>query len=156
MNDSILSTITGILDTLTVSYQNVSIEELGAHTLFSIQAEDSALLIGPKGEHLKSLNLLVKRMLEKRMEEVPNFLIDVNGYHKKRIERISQSAKMLAERAKTFKHDVEMEPMSAYDRMIVHAALSGDSTIKTESEGEGKFRHVVLKYAPDETRSPVS
>lgn len=53
---------------------------------------------------------------------------------------------MLAERARTFKHDVEMSPMSPYDRLIVHASLTGLPDIKTESLGEGQVRHIVIKY----------
>ena len=55
-------------------------------------------------------------------------------------------ARMLAQRARLFKHDVEMEPKSAYERLVIHELFSNDPEIKTESAGEGKFRHIVLKY----------
>ncbi|MEX0917398.1 MAG: R3H domain-containing nucleic acid-binding protein [Candidatus Paceibacterota bacterium] len=146
MGESILNITKEVLDRLSIPYKKITIEELGAHSLFSIETEHSALLIGARGEHLKALNFIVKRLAEKKLADPANFIIDVNGYHKRRIESIAGKAKLLAERARAFKHDVEMEPMSAYERMIVHAAFSDDPSITTESEGEGKFRHVVFKY----------
>ena len=80
-------------------------------------------------------------------EEPFHFVIDVNGYHLKHIKELEGQAKMLAERARTFQHDVEMSPMSGYDRLIVHVSLHDLPGIATESEGEGKLRHVVIKYA---------
>jgi spoIIIJ-associated protein len=59
---------------------------------------------------------------------------------------VRQNARPLAQRARLFKHDVEMAPMSAYERLVVHELFSEDPEIKTESAGEGKFRHIVLKY----------
>jgi spoIIIJ-associated protein len=53
---------------------------------------------------------------------------------------------MLAQRARLFKHDVEMSPMNPYERLVVHELFAEDPEIVTESAGEGKFRHIVLKY----------
>ena len=54
---------------------------------------------------------------------------------------------MLAERAKTFKSDIEMPPINAYERMLVHSMFINDREIKTESEGEGKTRRIIFRYA---------
>ena len=56
------------------------------------------------------------------------------------------TVRLLAQRARLFKHDVEMGPMSAYERLVVHELFADDPEIKTESQGEGKFRHIVLKH----------
>lgn len=104
-------------------------------------------LIGPEGEHLRALNTIAKRMVEHAHgEEAASFLIDVNGYHEAELERVRASARMLAQRARLFKHDVEMPPASAYERLVIHELFAEDPEIKTESAGEGKFRHIVLKY----------
>jgi predicted RNA-binding protein Jag len=52
----------------------------------------------------------------------------------------------MSDRAKSFKIDVELDPMSSYERMIVHSYLEGVPEIKTESIGEGSSRRVVIKY----------
>lgn len=119
----------------------------GHRTLVKVSSADSANLIGPNGEHLKALNMIARRLIEaKHGDEAASFLIDVNDYHEASLEKVRQSARMLAQRARLFKHDVELEPMSAYERLVVHELFADDPEIKTESAGEGKMRHIVLKY----------
>lgn len=119
----------------------------GQRTVVVVTSEDSKRLIGPNGEHLRALNSVARRLIESKYgEESASFLIDVNGYHEAQMERVRQEARMLAQRARLFKHDVEMHPMSAYERLVVHELFSEDPEIQTESAGEGKFRHIVLKY----------
>jgi len=116
-------------------------------TVVAVTSPDSARLIGPSGEHLRALNMIARRLVEaKHGEESAGFLIDVNGYHETAMEKVRQSARMLAQRARLFKHDVDLEPMSSYERLVVHELFAEDPEIKTESAGEGKFRHIVLKY----------
>ena len=79
-------------------------------------------------------------------EEAAAFLIDVNGHHEAQMEHVRQDARTLAQRVRLFKHDVEMPPLSSYERLVVHEMFSNDPDITTESAGEGKFRHIVLKY----------
>ena len=54
---------------------------------------------------------------------------------------------MMAERARSFQYDVELSPMSSYERLIIHTTLSDAPNVKTESQGEGRNRRVVIKYA---------
>ena len=112
------------------------------------QVRDSHLVIGPNGEHLRAINHVLKRLLEKETGEEPHvaYLLDANGFFEKKNEAVRANARMLGERARLFKHDVEMSPVSAYERMLIHELFANDPQIKTESQGEGKFRHVVLKY----------
>ncbi len=119
----------------------------GHRTLVAVTSPDSTKLIGAQGDHLRALNSVARRLVEtKHGEEAANFLIDVNGFHETQMEKVRQHARMLAQRARLFKHDVEMEPQSAYERLVVHELFAEDPEIKTESAGEGKFRHIVLKY----------
>lgn len=119
----------------------------GHRTVVAVATPESARLIGPNGDHLKALNSIARRIVEaKHGEEAASFLIDVNGHHEAAMEKVRQNARMLAQRARLFKHDVDLEPMSPYERLVVHELFAGDPEIKTESAGEGKFRHIVLKY----------
>ena len=119
----------------------------GARCVVSVSSPDSQRLIGPRGEHLRALNMLARRLVEaKHGEESANFLIDINGYQEAQLETVRQNARILAQRARLFKHDVELEPMNPYERLVVHELFAEDPDIKTESAGEGKFRHIVLKY----------
>jgi spoIIIJ-associated protein len=126
-----------------------SIEVTGTHrTIVAVSTKtDSNRLIGPSGEHLRALNSIMRRMIETKYgEEAATFLVDVNGYHETQMEAVRANARMLAQRARLFKHDVEMSPMSEYERLVVHELFAEDPEIKTESQGEGKFRHIVLKH----------
>jgi spoIIIJ-associated protein len=125
-----------------------SIDVLSGHrTVVKVSSPESATLIGPHGEHLRALNSIARRLVEqKHGAEAASFLIDVNGYHEAQMETVRGQARMLAQRARLFKHDVEMPPLSSYERLVVHELFADDPEIKTESAGEGKFRHIVLKY----------
>jgi len=83
---------------------------------------------------------------DKEGEERISFFIDVNGYQKKRFENLKNIAHMMAERARYFKSNIEIDPMPAYERRIIHLFLEKNKDIKTESEGFGKDRRVVIKY----------
>lgn len=136
-----------LLGQMTISIDSIEVVVNDIHPIFSIRTRDSGILIGNQGETLRALNYIVKKMVESRLGEEPeHFLVDVNGYHERRIKEIRDQAKMLAERARMFQYDVEMHPMNAYERLIVHSAFTDDPDIETESHGEGKFRRVVLKY----------
>lgn len=119
----------------------------------AIETPDSRFMIGRDGETLKSLNHLIQKILEKDFEEdgVKNILIDVNGYQRKRFDNLKNIAHMMAERAKYFKSNIEIDPMPAFERRIIHLFLENDKEIKTESEGEGQNRRVVIKYINSQT-----
>jgi len=156
--EKITELIGQMLAKLGVSFDEVEVTEAAGHTLFTIRTKDSGVLIGTRGETLHALNHIVKKVLEDKAEgegeETFRFMLDVNGYHLKHIKMLEAQATTLADRVRTFKHDIEMSPMSAYDRLIVHAALTGISEVKTESQGEGEVRHIVIKYTPLD-KSPV-
>ncbi len=121
----------------------------------AVATEQPSLLVGRNGEALAAINHLIKRVLEKRLESSgnsqnsleENLFIDVDGYQKKRIETIKEAAHMIAERALFFKSSIAAEPMSSFERRIVHEFLAKKSNIKTESAGEGSKRHVVISHS---------
>ena len=119
----------------------------GHRTVVAVTFKDPKNIIGPHGEHLRAINTLARRLVEaKHGIESANFLVDVNRYYEEKMDVVRANAKILAQRARLFKHDVEMSPMSAYERLVVHELFAEDPDIKTESQGEGKFRHIVLKF----------
>lgn len=145
--ETITNRIKEILTKLGVAFDGITVSEAAGHTLFSINTPDSGILIGTRGETLRALNHMVKKLFEgDGVDETFRFMVDVNGYHLKHIRMLEGQASLLAERARTFKYDVEMSPMSPYDRLIVHSALSNIPDIATESRGEGEVRHIVIRY----------
>jgi spoIIIJ-associated protein len=113
--------------------------------VLAVTVADGQLLIGSQGDRLRALNTLVRMIAEKR-GVTERFTVDINNYQHDAVVQLQNTAKTLAERARTLKYDVELNPMRPFERMIVHAALSTEPHIKTESIGEGRDRRIVIKY----------
>lgn len=150
----IIKTIETLLTHLGVTFTSITVEndERTKSLRFVIVTNDSLILIGENGARLLAFNHLVKRMVEKEpKEDAPSFMVDVNDFQKKRIDEIRAKANMLAERARFFKSSVEMDPMSSYERMIVHSEFTDAPDVCTESSGYGKDRHVTIRYTESKT-----
>ena len=156
MHDALIEkTIRAMLDALGASYTDIVKEELAGQNIFSIRTEDPRTLIGAHGDTIHAFDYLVKKVIEKQVSpsaSVPDgepelhFLVDVNDYRTHQIKDLQTKALMMAERARSFQYDVELSPMSAYERLIVHTTLQDAPNIKTESQGEGRGRRVVIRY----------
>lgn len=151
----IIDTLKTLLSHLEVPINDVTVEsdERTKSLRFLISTPDSSILIGEHGARLLALNHLMKRMVERNTKdgEPVSFFVDVNDYQKKRIDEIRAKANMLAERARYFKSSVEMDPMSSYERMIVHAEFTETPDISTDSTGFGKERRVIIRYSENKT-----
>ena len=148
--EHIIEVVRTILGFLGISFTEIAVEkdEKTGSLRFVIHTSESATLIGEHGARLLALNHLIKRIVERedKNENTTSFFIDVNDYQKKHIEDIRMKAQVLAERARYFKSSVEMDPMSSYERMIIHSEFAEVPDIQTESAGVGKDRRVVIKY----------
>ncbi len=149
-NEQIKALISELLSSMGVSFNSIEIkqDDITQRTVFAIKTNESGLLIGDRGDTFFSLSHLIKRMAMKGVEgdESKVFSVDVNDYQSSIVERLKNKALILANRARDLKSNIELEPMSSYERLIVHDILGGQSGIKTESTGEGKNRRVVIKY----------
>ncbi len=137
-----------VLEKMTVDGQ-VKCSEMDGGLVFTIKTKEAGVLIGEDGKHLIALSHIVKKMVENKLkndnlEDCP-FLLDVNNYQMKKIEELRNIARMNAQRVRFFKKELEMEPMTAYDRRIIHSFLGEYPDIRTESVGEGLDRRVVIK-----------
>ena len=142
-----------LVEKTTVKMNKITItEESGASTWFSVEVQEPHFFVGYNGEALYALNHLVRRIIEaKTTAIVPgeesglNILIDINDFQKKRVENIRAVAHMMSERARYFKSNIEVDPMSAFERRIVHEFLSDATDLKTESVGFGPSRRALIK-----------
>ncbi len=141
-----------------IPHTTITRNEVAGQTILSISTDDARTLIGTHGDAVYALDHLVKKISEQRMSpraegaaseenaEGERFLIDVNEYRTKQIKDLQTKALMMAERARSFQYDVELSPMSGYERLIIHTTLQGAPNVKTESQGEGRNRRVVIRY----------
>ena len=118
-------------------------EDLGG-PVFDLEGEDAGLLIGRRGETLKTLQFLVRYMVSRRMDERVNLTIDVEGYQERRHSALRNMARRVANRVADTGRAIALEPMPPAERRIVHVALSDHPEVTTESEGAGMDRQVVV------------
>jgi spoIIIJ-associated protein len=126
--------------------------------VYMIRTAYEDALIGRDGERFSALLHLIKRIVNKDEDGKDSeykFSVDVNNYQKAKIERLRNKAIILANQARDFKKNIEMEPMSSYERMVCHDALAGQNNIKTESTGFGKDRRLVIKYTEETEDSKI-
>ncbi len=163
--EEIKNLIQELIEKTNIIVKEISItEDLPHNTWFKVELNEPHFYINREGEGLFALNHIVRKVVETKiissanlkettssvLDEKPrikhNILIDINGFQKKRIDGIRAIAHMMAERARYFKSNIEVDPMSSFERRIVHEFLSNEEDLKTESSGFGRARRVVIKY----------
>lgn len=150
-----------LIEKTTVKLNEISITEDGPkNTWVSVEVNEPHFFISHDGEGLHALNHLVHRIIEAKMTPMSHLgavdtrtapsglgiIIDINGFQKKHVENVRAVAHMMSERARYFKSNIEVDPMSAFERRIIHEFLSDANDLKTESVGFGSSRRVVIKY----------
>jgi spoIIIJ-associated protein len=144
-----------LIEKTTVKLNGISVVEDGPKNIWvSLEVNEPHFFISREGEGLHALNHLIHRMIEAQTTQKNDpgeqsglgLIIDINGFQKKHIENIRAVAHMMSERARYFKSNIEVDPMSAFERRIVHEFLSEAIDLKTESIGTGHARRVVIKY----------
>lgn len=146
----ILDNLLGML-LLEGSYE---IEEEDDSFVVSIETKDAGRLIGARGESLEGLQLLVNQMVSRKVGET-NFkrvVVDVEGWRKQKEEDLVRNAKSWGEQVLETKKEIELEPMSAWQRRIIHMTVSEMDGVESESAGEGRDRHIVIKPVNQKTQ----
>lgn len=145
MNDQ-EQTIQEFIDQLPFDIKDVVYVSNDKGIICSFTTTHPQFLIGNEGEILRSLNHVLRRILEKKHVVSVMCSLDINNYQKKREEDLQTIAHMAAERVRFLKSDISLDPMSSYERRIIHDFLAGRENIKTESEGDEPYRKVVIRY----------
>lgn len=145
----ILDNILGLL-LLEGSY-DINEDENGLNV--AIETKDAGRLIGARGESLEALQLIASQILAKHLkttEENPEFkrvIVDVMGWRKQKEEELITRAKGWAQQVAESKIPMELEPMPAWQRRVVHMTVQEMNDVESESIGEGFNRHLVIKPA---------
>ena len=110
-----------------------------------MKTEDSGRLIGRQGQTLADLQYITNRLLFQQDATAPKVMVDVGGYRAQAREALVKKAKEAAEKVRRWGDVVELEPMSAFDRRIIHQALKDDPDVETHSvEVEGTDKKAIL------------
>lgn len=113
--------------------------------LLDVKADDSGRLIGRQGQTLADLQYLVNRMLFQQDNTAPKVTVDVGNYRSQARDALLKKAKDAAEKVRRWGDVVELEPLNAFERRIVHNALKDDPDVETHSvEVEGTSKKAIL------------
>jgi len=119
---------------------NVSEKQLD----ITLSGDNMGILIGKRGQTLDALQYLVSLAVNKGTAPYFNVVVDSEDYRKRRKESLENLARNLARKVKTTKKAVTLEPMSTFERRIIHSALQNDRYITTHSEGSDPYRNIVI------------
>ena len=111
-----------------------------------LDAENNASLIGHNGRTLHAINTVVRGAVNSQYKRKFNILIDINNYKEDRYRKVKAMAIRIAKNVRRTKIDAVLDPLPNDERKVIHQALTNFDNIKTESEGEGRNRHLVIKY----------
>ncbi len=161
--NTILTTAQEILDSLSHSMfldcnHTVEVQEQDDYYVVNVnfEGDDLGYLIGPAGGHLRSLQAITKLMIMTKLPELKEQMdegkrlvvnVDAGGYMKQREDRMIENVKGRIEDARALGESVDLEPMRAAQRRVIHSYISQFDDVETESVGEEPQRFIRIKPA---------
>lgn len=126
---------------------SVEVSQDTENQLYTVQVEtdQAAILIGHRGETLGAFQLILRQIVFVRNQEPAQIVVNVGDWRTKREDTLRALAFSAASRAKSTGAPQHLYDLSPSERRFVHMELSEDSEVLTESEGEGRDRHLVVK-----------
>ena len=136
--------VSGLLDSMGLSAEVASSTEDDSATI-DVTGDDLGVLIGRRGQTLDALQELARTAVQRRLRSRVRLMVDVEGYRARRRDTLAEYARSIADRAKERGTEIELEPMSSWDRKIVHDAVSEIEGVSSFSEGVDPNRKVVIR-----------
>ena len=126
-----------------VNLMNVHNEEIGGPS-FEIDGEDAGLLIGRKGQTMRSLQFIAAMISSNKLEDHVRIDLDVAGYKSRRYDSLASLAYKVAGQVVDTSSSITLEPMPANERRIIHVTLADDERVSSVSSGRGDSRKVTI------------
>lgn len=133
----------GLYPLLDIAAAN-ELEEDEEHTKINVITTNSYSVIGHRGEILDALQVLAGAVANIGREEYKRVVVDCENYREKREETLKRLANKLAEKAVRTGRKLSLEPMTPYERRVIHSALADSTEVKTQSEGKEPNRYIVV------------
>lgn len=143
--DKVSEVINSITNCLGLDIKS-NVEDTAEALKVNLEGENLGLIIGYKGETLDALQLLTNVIINKN-GEYKRVEIDAQNYREKRKETLTALAHKKARDVIKYGKNITLEPMTPYERRIIHTALQDDNKVTTVSIGSEPFRKVVIKKA---------
>ena len=112
----------------------------------NLNSNNNSILIGKNGVILRAINLIVKNAVNTTFKKRIEISIDINGYKEDRYKKVASMAKRFGKTVLRTKVDMKLDPMPADERKVIHQVISEMAHLKTQSQGEGKNRHMIISY----------
>ena len=112
--------------------------------MVDVHGEDLGILIGRRGETLSALQYITRLIVAKQLQQQVAVVIDIEGYRARREQQLQRLALKIADQAIELARTMELEPMPANERRVIHMALRDHPAVRTESVGEGVGRKVTI------------
>lgn len=125
----------------------VTVEARRDRMTFVFDTDKQGLLIGKHGKILNALQVLAQVSVHRFIKGRISVQVDVGDYRQRRSETLQQIAERTARKVLKTKQPVYLEPLPAYERKQIHAALSKNKRISTHSEGKEPHRYLVVEIA---------
>lgn len=120
-------------------------DDLGKQVVqVDIDGEDAKELVGRRGETLTSLQFLARLMVSQQLKRRVDFVVDIASFRRQREEGLRKLADRMAQKVIKQNRPITLEPMSPYERRLVHMALRDHSKVFTKSIGSGDDRRVKI------------
>ncbi len=145
-----------ILDLMDINAK-VNVKEEEEKKVLDLITDKSSAVIGYRGEVLDAMQTLAGAMANLGNEEYKKVSVDCEGYREKREETLIALAHKLEDKATEMRREVQLEPMSPFERRIIHTALADSKTVTTKSDGKEPNRFVVIvPFDLDENSTPYN
>ena len=112
----------------------------------NLVTSNNSILIGKEGKALDAIQCLLRQISQNDLQNKIKINVDISNYKYEQTKKLEKNIKNIAKEVLKTKVDTSLDPMNSYNRRIVHTIVSEFSDLETESVGEGKERHVVIKY----------
>lgn len=136
--------VEGLLEAMGLEAE-VAVSAEDDRALVEVSGPDLGVLIGRRGQTLDALQELTRTAVQRRLRARVRLLVDVEGYRARRRASLADYAKAMARRARERGTEIELEPMNAYERKIVHDAIGEVEGASSYSEGEDPNRKVIVR-----------
>jgi len=136
--------VEGLLDSMQLE-ADVSTRLEDDRAVVDVTGDDLGVLIGRRGQTLDALQEVTRTAVQRRLRSRVRLLVDVEGYRSRRRDSLTEYARSMARRAMERGTEIELEPMNAYERKLVHDAVTEIEGASSYSEGEEPNRKVIVR-----------
>lgn len=132
-----------IIDFITTEAE-VVVQRETDRVLFDVKGGNAGVLIGRRGQTLEAIQYLVEKIVNKNADNRVRVQVDIEGYLEGRRARLEELAAKLSAKAKRSGKPVTLGQLNSHDRRIVHLSLRDDTAVRTQSQGDGFYRKLVI------------